>query len=98
MALVTIALSDDDLRLARAQAASGGFPAIEAYLQKLVVDQLQCEVDESLGAPEPLAASSVDQATALIRDGVASPSREMTPSDFASLRADLSRGYQTKAP
>ncbi len=99
MATVTIALSDEQMALAKAQATERGFARLELYLQSLVSEQLRGDdVEEDCGAPKHLRVSSLEQMKTLVEEGLRSPAREMTHEDFQQMRqAVVDRHNASKA-
>jgi hypothetical protein len=89
MVSVTIALSDEQLALAKAQALEGGFSALEDYIQSLITGHLDRKDNDDFGAPEQLRAASIEQFKTMIEDGLKSPAREMTKADFEQMRQEL---------
>src|ERR1700730_6530201 len=90
MAAISITLSDNELLLARNQAAKQGFTRIEEYLRDLVVVHLHDDKEsEDFGAPEHLTVTSKDQLQALILEGLESPARERSKADFDKVRQEI---------
>ena len=99
MATITIAVSDADLQRLRDRAAKVGFDDPAAFVQSLVADELDPDITlADAAAPEHLKVRSRERLVALLREGLASPSREMTQADFDQMHADIAaRGQQSKA-
>ena len=97
MTVVNIALSDDDLSLARQRAAKHGFTEIEEYLRELVTEQLHVDVDDDervdWGAPEHLHVTSKEQLKNLILEGEGKPAKVMTKEDWVQFRRELVERY-----
>ena len=80
----------DDLKEALASRASeSGYPSVEAYVEELV----RAEVRRvEYGAPGRLQPGSRQELEAMIREGVDSPVREMSPADWQEMRRRLVEG------
>lgn len=83
--MATLTVSDNFKAAAEARAADEGFASVEAYLEAL----LEADARAGASAPEQLSASTREQAVALVREGLASPAREMTQADLDGMRAEL---------
>jgi hypothetical protein len=80
----------DDVRLkAEARAAAAGRADVADYIRSLVEEDVAEEPIE--GAPE-LSPQTREQSDAMVRDGLASPVREMTAGDWAEIRRQVEEG------
>lgn len=84
--MATLNLPDDIKAKADALAAEGGFASTDEFVAALIEAEAEAE---DLGAPEHLRVRSHEHLVALVREGLASPAREMTSADFTQLRAEL---------
>jgi hypothetical protein len=85
--MATLTLSDKVTALAKERATEEGFASVEEFLEALILA-------ESPGpAPEHLSVRSHEQLVALLREGLASPAREVSPADFDRRRAELIARY-----
>ncbi len=90
MVAVTISISEEQLALAKAQAAERGFAGIEAYIESLISERLREDgPGEDFGAPSNVRLNSLEGLRAKIEEGLASPVREMTRQDFDRMRDEL---------
>jgi hypothetical protein len=98
MAAVTITLSDDELSLAREQAAIRGFTEIEDYLRNLLTECLHGDDAEKVdwGAPDEIRVTSREKLSALIEEGLNSPLRERTQADFDRVRQEIIDRHQSR--
>ena len=95
MTAITITLSDDDLAAAKGEAVRNGFAGVEEYLKELVTQRLHEDSHPTDGSTAPSAAFN-ERLTQLALEGLATPAREMTHGDFASMRRDLAVRYRPR--
>ena len=89
--MATLTISDKVAALAQARAAQEGYSNVEDYLEALLLG----EPERPGAAPEHLTVRSHAQLVALVREGLASPAREMTAADFDRMRAELAARHGT---
>ncbi|HET6246857.1 MAG TPA: hypothetical protein VFE47_04085 [Tepidisphaeraceae bacterium] len=102
MGRVTLELSDNRIERARARAGTVGLTSAEAYLQEVLESDLDDETFEivnRIGPPPELrvdSAESLERLKELLLESLNSPSRVMTPEDFAKRRVELIRRFSTR--
>ena len=89
--MATLTISDKVAALAEARAAEEGYANVEAFLEALLL----AETEYAGSAPEHLTIRSREQLAALVREGLSSPAREMTPADFDRVRSELAARHGT---
>ena len=85
--MATITIPDDVKAIAETRAAEAGYASADEYVAALVRGETVGAND--YGAPEHLTVQTHEQLVALVREGLASPAREMTPEDWDRMREEL---------
>jgi hypothetical protein len=89
MSAIPINLSDDVRAKAEARAAAAGRADVAEYIRALVEEDV---AGESFDAPPHLSPATPAAADALVREGLASPTRPMTDADWAEIRKQVEAG------
>ena len=97
MACLSIQLPQEVEALAKARAQQAGHVSLDAYVESLI----RADAVEDHGTPRHLSVQPHEHnehLVELLREGEASPAREMTPGDWNALRRQLvERRTQSKA-
>ena len=86
MSTLHVSLPDDLLARLSDRAVAAGYGSVERYAEAVLREEAWAA---DLGAPDHLTVCSREQLDALLEDGLASPSREMSESDWDDLRRRL---------
>jgi hypothetical protein len=86
MVHLSIPISEDLQDKLKVRAEQSGHASVESYVSELVREDVEA-VD--YGAPPGIHVRSQDELSAAIAEGLRSPAREMTGTDWDKLRADL---------
>ncbi len=89
MSAIPINLPDDLRAKAEARAAAAGRADVAEYIRALVEEDVAGEAFEG---PRHLSPRSPAEADALLREGLASPTRPMTVADWSDIRQQVEDG------
>jgi hypothetical protein len=89
MSAIPVNLPDELRAKAEARAAAAGRADVADYIRALVEEDVAGEVFEG---PPHLSPRTHEEVEALIREGLASPVREMTAADWDEIRRQLEDG------
>lgn len=89
MSTISVNLPDDVLARVERRAAVAGRADVAEYIRALVEEDAG---GEEYAGPDHLLADTPERADALIREGLASPVREMTAGDWATVRRRVEEG------
>jgi hypothetical protein len=89
MSAIPINLPDDVRAKAEARAAAAGRADVADYIRALVEEDV---AGEAFDGPPHLSPRTPTEADAMVRDGLASPTRPMTDADWAEIRRRLEDG------
>jgi antitoxin ParD1/3/4 len=93
MPRLTLDLSDDLQSKLKVRAADGGYATVEQYVQALLRSDAETSdlPDEDYGAPPELTVTSPEDLEAKILEGLSSPAREMTATDWDEMRQEVAQ-------
>lgn len=85
MVRLNIQISETVREVAEARASEAGHRSLDAYVESLIL----ADASADLSAPEHLRVRSQEYLADLLREGEASPAREMVPADWNEMRHEL---------
>jgi len=91
MVRINISLPEDLTEKLQALATESGYLTVESYIEALLRVEAQTE---EFGAPSHLSARDRDQLDTLVREGLATPAREMISADWDQMRQQLLDSHQ----
>jgi plasmid stability protein len=94
MSAIPVNLPDDLRARAEARAAAAGRAGVADYIRALVEEDVAGEL---LDGPAHLSPRTAAQADALVREGLDSPTREMTDADWAAIRKAVEEGIDKQS-
>jgi hypothetical protein len=94
MTAIPIQLPDDLRARIEARAAAAGSTNVADYIRALVEEDVAGDL---LDGPAHLSPKTAEEADALVREGLASPTRPMTDADWAMIRQAVDEGINKHA-